>query len=219
MYLIECKKDLKPHWIEEFKTRVNDETADVTVLFDGKEDFGAYSISNLRSIFESDWLASVVGDNRKLGINFVANEVCLSFCGDDFLWWTKTLRGKKFARLDELFGIVPARQENYVEHDETLRNEKARASLAKTQRKADDSTYRIACGIKRDNTVVDIEKFEGTQKQMRDFVNKLFSRNYVRTFGKGVTVYCVNWQYDADLDDLDNWKTLNQLTEEGVFTK
>lgn len=224
MYLIECKKDLKPHWIEEFIQKAGGNDVDSTLIFEMNNDVMFESkLGEIRkNYFEDANVAAIVmGMQRNDAITIVAGETALRFAVDDYNWWTATLRRKPFARLDELFGVVPARvSKDTVNHDENDRNAKARATLSKSQRKSQNAqTYKIAAGIKKDNTVTDIEKFEGNEKQMRDFVNKLFARNHLRTFGKGVTVYCVNYQYDDDLNHIDNWKTISQLTAEGVFKK
>lgn len=224
MYLITCKKDLKPHWIEEFIQRAGGNDIDSTLIFEKNNDMMFESkLGEMRkNYFENAAIAKeVAGMQRNDAITIVAGEIALRFAVDDYNWWTATLRKKPFARLDELFGVVPARvPKDTVNHDEADRNAKARASLTKSQRKSQNTQmYKVAAGIKKDNTVTDIEKFEGNEKQIRDFVNKLFARNHLRTFGRGVTVYCVNYQCDDDLNHIDNWKTITQLTNEGVFKK
>ena len=220
MYLIDANKNLVTSKLEELKTMVQDENSDL-ICMDDKDPANILTttFATLRSLFENPALEALITDkDTQFTLYAEKYDVAMTFTGFDIHAWIKPLKGEKYVRLNSLFK-THNRQRRVIEHDEEKRNAKARASLAKTARKPDTNTYRIACGIKRDNTVVDIEKFEGTQKEMRDFVNKLFSRNYVRTFGKGVTVFCINWQYDADLNDLDNWKTLNELTNEGVFKK
>lgn len=223
MYLIECKKDLKPHWIEEFIQKAGGNDVDSTLIFETNNDalFESKLGDIRKNYFENVNVAAIVMNmHRNDAITIYANEVALRFAVDDFNWWTATLRKKPFARLDELFDVVPARPLDTVNHDEADRNEKARASLQKSQRKrANDTTYKIAVGIKKDNAINNIEIFEGNEKQMRDFVNKMFARNHLRSFGTAVTVYCVNYKEDYELNEIDNWKTITQLTKEGVFKK
>ena len=131
--------------------------------------------------------------------------------GEDVLWWTKTQR-----KFNQLFVLDEAQQE-------ADRNQSAKLTMHKETMKrrvsADTTTYKLAVGTRKDNSVTDIETFEGNQKQMRDFVNKMFQRNHLRSFGRAVTVFCINYQFEDELNDIDNWKTMQELIDKGVFTK
>ena len=144
-------------------------------------------------------------------IEIVAASATMLILGEDVLWWTKTQR-----KFNQLFALTQ-------EQREADRNQSAKLGLHKEtiQRRAsiDNSTYKLAVGIRKDNSIVDIEAFEGNQKQMKDFVNKMFQRNHLRSFGRCMTVFCVNYKFDDDLNDINNWKTMQELVDEGVFTK
>lgn len=223
MYLIDATKNLVSEKMTEFKAQVGNDKAEVTLLFEGnEEDMFEMTVESIRKeCFENEAVENLIENNDSV-LCLVSGEVCLKFTGFDYHAWVKPLRGEKYARLDNLFSGPRQRRKRGVEHDEKVRNEKARESLHREQlkRKADNATvYKVACAIKKDANLTDVERFEGTQKEVKDWVNKLFSRNYIRSFGRGVTVFCVNWKFEDDLNDINNWKTLNELTEEGIFTK
>lgn len=220
MYLIDANNNLVTAKLNEFKMMVHDENSEL-ICMDDKDPANILTttLATLRSLFENPALEALITDkDTQFTLYSEKHDVAMTFTGFDIHAWIKPLKGEKYVRLNSLFK-TRTRQRRVIEHDEAKRNAKARATLTASQPKPDKTIYKVACGIKRDNNIADIEKFEGTQKEIRDFVNKLFSRNYVRTFGKCMTVFCINWKYDADLNDLGNWKTLAELTEEGVFKR
>lgn len=223
MYLIDATKNLVSEKWNEFKNTVNNDQADVVLIFeDDAENLFEMTVETVRkACFENPEVEALIkSDNTSLKL--VSGEVCLTFTGFDYHAWVKPLRGEKYGRLDNLFSGPRQRRKRGVEHDEAVRNERARETLHREQQKrklADATIYKIACGMKKGANVTDVERFEGTQKEVKDWVNKLFARNYIRSYGKGVTVFCMNWKFEDDLNDINNWKTLAELTEEGVFKR
>ena len=195
--LIDGKKKLKFENIEEFKQGLTDDTV-VSMYIDQLDIFFQKSLKDMKDFFTDESIESKVQDDNCV-ITFLGGSNALEILGIDYKWWIAPVRKKKYARLNKLFGLEQDKQEQNVKQSNII--------------------YKCACGIKKDNVVTDIEKFEGIQKEMTAFVNKLFARNQIRTFFRGVIVFCVNYKYDSDLDDINNWFTLSELSEKGVFAK
>lgn len=213
MKIINAKKCLNRNKLEEFIAAMNgvDEhlefvfKSDETIKFSGNQ-------STLYTIFKNSLVHDAIeAFGAETEIEIVAASATMLILGEDVLWWTKTQR-----KFNQLFALTQ-------EQREADRNQSAKLGLHKEtiQRRAsiDNSTYKLAVGIRKDNSIVDIEAFEGNQKQMKDFVNKMFQRNHLRSFGRCMTVFCVNYKFDDDLNDINNWKTMQELVDEGVFTK
>lgn len=214
MYLIECKKNLKAHHIKEFVNQVNDQDSIATLVLENDEEhiFEA-SVKDLRKLFENEDVYNCITDPMQQ-IDILAGDVNLRFAGTDYRWYARPVRGKLFKHVADLF-----EEKVEVKRDERTRNEDAKASLEKSRRQKDTTIYKVAIGTKSDNAIHDIEKMEGTQKEVVEFINKMSTLNRLRSFGRAVTVFCINWKFEDDLNDLDNWKTMSELTEEGVFSK
>lgn len=214
MYLIECKKNLKPHHIKEFVNQVNDQDSIATLVLENDEEhiFEA-SVKDLRKLFENEDVYNCITDPIQQ-IDILAGDVNLRFAGTDYQWYARPVRGKLFKHVADLF-----EEKVEVKRDEHTRNEDAKASLEKSRRQKDTTIYKVAIGTKSDNAIHDIEKMEGTQKEVVEFINKMSTLNRLRSFGRAVTVFCINWKFEDDLNDIDNWKTMSELTEEGVFSK
>lgn len=201
--LIDGKKKLKPTHIDEFKQGLNDDTV-ITMYIDQLDVFFQKKLKDMQDFFKDESIEANVQSDECV-ITFLGESNALEILGIDYKWWIAPVRGKKYARLNKLFNL---------EQDFSQKVDKADKPA-----KQSNIIYKCACGIKKDNVVTDIEKFEGTQKEMTAFVNKLFARNQVRTFFRGVIVFCVNYKYESDLDDINNWFTLSELSDKGVFVK
>lgn len=203
MQIIDAKKCLNRSKLEEFINAMNgvDESLDFvfkeddTIKFPGR-------LSTLHTIFKDPLVHETIeAFGPKTEISVIATSATMLILGEDVLWWTKTQ--KKF---NQLFVLNQKQQEadkNTVKHRSTTNN----------------TIYKFAVGIRKDNSVTDVETFEGNQKQMIDFVNKMFQRNHLRSFGKCTTVFCINYTFEDELNDVNNWKTMQQLIDEGVFIK
>ena len=158
------------------------------------------------NIIEDTWTAhySVAGRTDKgvhsTGnvISFITDTRLLEIAADDFLWWTAIVRGVKYKRLDKLF--------NDTEKKDVIESVKP-------------EIYKVACGIKKDSVVTNIEKFEGCKKDTIAFVNKIFAKMQIKSMFKANIVFCVNYKYDDDLNDANNWLTMYELCDKGVFVK
>lgn len=205
MQIIDAKKCLNRSKLEEFMNAMNgvDESLEFIFKDDDTIKFSGHS-STLHTIFKDPLVHEAIeAFGPQTEISIVATSATMLILGEDVLWWTKTQR-----KFNQLF-VLSEQSAKLGMHKETV---KRRAS-------ADNTTYKLAVGIRKDNSIADIETFEGNQKQMRDFVNKMFQRNYLRSFGKCTTVFCINYTFEDELNDVNNWKTMQQLIDEGVFIK
>lgn len=213
MQTIDARKCLNRSKLEDFVKVMNgvDESLEFIFNEDTSIKFSGHS-STLHTIFKDPLVHETIEVfGPKTEISIVAMTATMLILGEDVLWWTKTQ--KKF---NQLFVLDSSQQE-------ADRNQSAKLSIHKETIKrrvsVDTMTYKLAVGIRKDNSVTDIEKFEGNQKQMRDFVNKMFQRNQLRSFGRCITVFCINYKFEDELNSLANWKTMQELIDEEVFTK
>lgn len=213
MQIIDAKKCLNHDKLEAFLNAMNgvDESLEFVFKDDDTIKFPGHA-SSLHTIFKDPLVHEAIeAFGPKCEISIIATSSIMLILGEDVLWWTKTQR-----KFNQLFVLDREQQE-------ADRNQSAKLSMhketVKRRTSTDATTYKLAVGIKKDNSITDIETFEGNQKQMRDFVNKMFQRNQLRSFGRCITVFCINYKFEDELNDVNNWKTMQELIDEGVFTK
>ena len=192
--IIDAKHKLGYKAMNEFMSGQDPNTT-VTMYIDSSEKIFERPIRNMRLFFEDQKVEEQVTSDDCV-ISFITDTRVLEIIGLDFTWWIAMVRGKKYRRLDKLF--------NAQEKKEKVES-------------AGPETYKCACGIKRNSVVTDIEKFEGTQKDMIAFVNKIFAKIQIKSMFKANVVFCVNYKYDDDLNDANNWFTMHELCNKGVF--
>lgn len=194
--IIDAKRKLSYKFIQKFMTGQDPNTT-VTMYIDSSEKIFERPLKNMRLFFE-DQKAEEQITSECCVISFITDTRVLEIAADDFFWWTAMVRGVKYRRLDKLF--------NTEEKKEKVEN-------------VGPEIYKVACGIKKDSVVTDIEKFEGNKKDVTAFVNKIFAKMQIKSMFKANIVFCVNYKYDSDLDDADNWFTMYELCNKGVFKK
>lgn len=192
--IIDAKHKLGYKAMSEFMSGQDPNTT-VTMYIDSSEKIFERPIRNMRLFFEDQKVEEQVTSDDCV-ISFITDTRVLEIIGLDFTWWIAMVRGKKYRRLDKLF--------NAPEKKEKVES-------------AGQEIYKCACGIKRNSVVTDIEKFEGTQKDMVAFVNKIFAKIQIKSMFKANVVFCVNYKYDDDLNDANNWFTMHELCNKGVF--
>lgn len=227
MVQIDARNMLIKDKLDEFRHAIGKEDCELTLQFVDDESINIDGkLSTMREFFENSIVEETINVlGKKCEIEIVTKEpepeIYLVFLGSDVWAWIKPLNGEKYVRLNSLFKKPRKKWGDYEPEPE--RNQHARESLTKErirkEKKADQTTYKLAVGIRKDNSVTDIETYEGNQKGMKDFVNTLYARNMLRSFGRCISVFCVNYKYEDDLNDINNWKTLQELEDEGVFVK
>ena len=192
MTIINAKKCLNKNKLDEFMSVVNNQDEFIDVVFDEDNEIHfSGTLKTLQEIFKNQLLIDTINIfGDSTEISIIAKNATMQITGADVVWWSSPRRFQK------LFGT----------------------STEKPITKK-DTIYKIAIGIRKDNSVTDIETFEGNQKQMTAFINKLFQRNYIRSFGRCITVFCINYKYDDDLNNINNWHTMEDLIESGDFIK
>ena len=194
--IIDAKHKLSYKFIQKFMAEQDPNTT-VTMYIDSSEKIFERPLKNMRLFFE-DQKAEEQITSECCVISFITDTRVLEIAADDFLWWTAIVRGVKYKRLDKLF--------NDVEKKDIIESAKP-------------EIYKVACGIKKDSVVTDIEKFEGSKKDTTAFVNKIFAKMQIKSMFKANIVFCVNYKYDDDLNDANNWFTMYELCDKGVFKK
>ena len=192
--VIDAKHKLSYKFIQQFMAGQDPNTT-VTMYIDSSEKIFERPIRNMRLFFE-DQKAEEQITSECCVISFITDTRVLEIAADDFFWWTAIVRGVKYKRLDKLF--------NNVEKKDVIESVKP-------------EIYKVACGIKKDSVVTEIEKFEGNKKDTTAFVNKIFAKMQIKSMFKANVVFCVNYKYDDDLNDANNWLTMYELCDKGVF--
>lgn len=207
--LIDAKKAFKRWHLQQFEENQTDDV-NVVMYIEPTQVIFERPLKDMRKFFEDEEVEKNVPDDNCV-ISFITETKVLQILGIDFNWWIAVVRNKKYRRLDRLFSKEKIEEQQTQETSERQKKEKNIV--------VDEMIYKCACGIKKDNEVVDIEKFEGTKKDMICFVNRLFQKNQIRSMFKAVVVFCINYKFDSDLNDINNWFTLNELYDKGVFVK
>lgn len=203
--VIDAKKRLGPNSIQKFKENQSDDT-NVVMYIEDTEMFFERPLKEMRSFFEDESVEQAVL-NDDCVISFITDEKILTILGLDFNWWIAVVRNKKYRRLDKLFG------EQVVEKEQKKERQK------KEKIDAFQSLYKCACANLDNGVLKDIETFEGSYKDMIIFINKANAMKLMRSFFKASVVFCINYSEDKDLENVDNWFTVEELKEKGVFVQ
>lgn len=76
---------------------------------------------------------------------------------------------------------------------------------------------KLACANKKDNNIENIKECCGNVKDCVEFVNNEFSKRYLKSQGKEIIVFNISYSNEEELLDFDNWLTLEELIEGGIF--
>lgn len=76
-----------------------------------------------------------------------------------------------------------------------------------------NKSYIIYSGIFNKGKIENILSFKGNKKEVLEFMNKNYQRNEIICYFQNQSVFC----FDEDIKNLNNWKTINQLVEEGII--
>ena len=66
------------------------------------------------------------------------------------------------------------------------------------------------------NKIINQKSFNGKINLIIDFINKEFSQRYLKLKDENKIVFNINPEDDVDLQD--NWLTLQELVDGGIFT-
>ncbi len=218
MYLIDARRKVNYDTLHEFINKHTNKNSEVEVIFDG-DDEPCYktTVENIQNVWMEQSLEDKVNEKGEtVDVTLLSSEdIAYVMIGLDITWWRASYRRKPLGRLLQLF-VPPV---DAVKRTEEQRNADAKATISTGRKVATEVTAKLACGVRKDTNITDVETFEGNPKDMKVFINKYLARNHLRSFGRAITVFCVNYKYDGDLNDIDNWKTFDELVEQGVFTK
>lgn len=193
--LIDAKKTFTTKHLSSFTNNLTNDTI-VTMYIEPTQVLFEETLVNLKTLFKDEKVEQCMTDDCV--VSLIASNKVLQFYGSDFLWWIDTVRGKKYKRLDRLFNT------------ETVKSEKKNVQQT-------TKTHKCACAIKENNNVTDIETFEGSIKDVCNFVNHQYQYRQIRSFFKSTIVFCVNYIDDTELNNIDNWFTYDELVNKGVF--
>lgn len=171
----------------------NDENIDV-VLTVANEVYTT-TVGNLRSIFENDAVNNSIKSDEIIDFVYEGDDV-LELTGDDFLWWTKEIKGVKYARLNRLF----------EEGEEKVKEPKA------PKQTRTSTIYVAEVATNNNGEFIDNLTCSGTEKVIVEFVNKEYVKRELRNQFANTTVFKI---YKEDTVDKPEYKTLTKMIEEG----
>ena len=192
MNLIDARKHFTNKDISSFKTGLNESDL-VDILLEKANIALTLKVENLKTFFTDDSIAQYINDDNEI-ISFVCNDNCLQFAGQDYKWYTATVRNKPFARLDKLFEVAEVKTEKRV-------------------KKETDNNKFIKVGIATltDEKYENVSIFEGTKQQCIAFINKEYAIREIRSRFAENTRVCIQPGENPE------WKTLDELALEGVI--
>lgn len=202
---IDAKKKLQPPHIKEF---ISGQPNDITVsmYIEPCQKIFEKKLCDLRKFFEDAEIAKDVQSNNDV-ISFLTDDAVLQILGADYRYWTATYRRKLFGRLDILFD------------EKSTENSEKKETTSKKRVIDNGEIYKSAYGIKTDDAILDVKTFEGTHKQTVEFLNKAYQTIKIRSMFKSTVVFCINYSNDEELQNRENWFTLNELYGKGVFVR
>lgn len=159
----------------------------------------------IKSFFDDKEIAEEIRTcSKDLVIQFhnITDDILLEFQKIDYTYWTKP------GRIEKLLGEdVPAQptEEKPVKKE---RIPKAQMMIP------------VAVAVRDDNGIIsEVQSYTGTLKEVVSFLNEKAGMLQVKFFEKKTVVYNIAYQNDAELEDIGNWFTFDELVEAGVFTK
>lgn len=132
----------------------------------------------------------------------VTDNTLLEFQKIDYTYWTKP------GRLEKLLGEDVPTQPTEEKSVKKERVPKAQVMIP------------VAVAVRDDDGIIsEVQSYTGTLKEVVSFLNEKAGMLQVKFFEKKTVVYNIAYQNDAELEDLGNWFTFDELVEAGVFTK
>lgn len=155
-------------------------------------------VSELKEFFKKPcWDVLIISDEDDIAI--ISENKALIFGGKDFRYFTETVNGKKFKRLSSLF-------------------REKKESKSKSKIENEEESILIYSGILKDGRIDNLKVFEGNKKEVIDFMNKSYQLNEIICFFQNKSVfYLPESKENMDVNNLENWKTLQELKEGGII--
>lgn len=197
--LINASHNFKPEKITQFRDGQSEDCI-VTLYIVGSDDIYEKPLRDLRLFFtDPDIEAKVVNDSTEL--IFSTSDKMLKMLGIDYKWAIEPVRGKKYGRLGRLLG----------ENVETVKTDEDKPKAEKKPRST--ATFSVAIGMQNGKGIVEnIRTFSGKEKECVAFLNKEYSQDQLRSFFTANNVFAFVKEGEEP-----EWKTKQQLVEEGVF--
>ena len=204
-------KFTQKRWAE-FCSYIKDENEIIHFLISSDNDIEDrdFAYCDKRKLFESEDFVNLVKRFKNNVAAFVCDDAELDVDVNDVEWWLKNKDGV-FIRLDKLFNDVNINCANKPK----VKAEKSE----KKERSSSKKMIKIAAGILNDNSIDELELFEGDDKDAVVFINKYYMTNTIRKgFENNTDIrFVIDYKEDEELYNIDNWKTIAQLDIEGVI--
>lgn len=139
--------------------------------------------------------------NETFVFGLLENNVQMYVDTNDIIWWRKTT--KTGSRLNKLF--------------ENIKINVVKNKIVKTTKSS--KIYKIVAGVQDNCNITEIEFFEGDNKSCVEFINNYNKMWLLKTKfdDKKPIKFIINYENEEDLTFSKNWKTLDELKNEGVL--
>ena len=190
----DASRALCPDDMTNFLTSIKDDSIiDIIVESNSNSELIPVQKDKLIDFFKDPTIHSTIKNDDS--ITFSCEEEVLIFIGLDYLWWSKTS-----TKLNKLFSMTTEKKEK-----------------SEQKAKKSDIQIKVAMSAWKDDELLELLTFEGSNKEAIDFINLNYNKLEVRHFNDCVVKICINYASDEELYDLTKWYTLQELITKGVF--
>lgn len=199
--VINAVRALKPSHMTQFLAGQLKEQ-DLDIVVNNETLFDTVKLEKIQDVFMNEELEKLITSDDDT-IQFITGDNILTITGIDYTWWIAPVRNKKYKRLEKLFSGEEGKVTN-------------------TSEKKTRTTRQLQVGIatKNDREITNIETFSGSIKDCISFINKNYAKRELRSrFADNTVIYIYSGDETIDFTSIDSsdWKTFEQLQEEGVI--
>ena len=199
--VINAIKALKPSHMTQFLTGQSKEQ-DLDIVVNNETLFDTVKLEKIQDWFINEELEKLIASYDDT-IQFITGDNILTIAGIDYTWWIAPVRNKKYKRLEKLFSGEEGK-------------------VANTSEKKTRTTRQLQVGIatKNDKEITNIETFNGSIRDCINFINKNYAKRELKSrFADNTVIYIYSGDETIDFTNIDSseWKTFEQLQEEGVI--
>lgn len=199
--VINAIRALKPSHMTQFLAGQSKEQ-DLDIVVNNETLFDTVKLEKIQDVFMNEELEKLIASDDDT-IQFITGDNILTIAGIDYTWWIAPVRNKKYKRLEKLFSGEEGK-------------------VANTSEKKTRTTRQLQVGIatKNDKDITNIETFNGSTRDCINFINKNYAKRELRNrFAGNTVIYIYSGDDTIDFTNIDSseWKTFEQLQEEGVI--
>ena len=199
--VINAVRALKPSHMTQFLAGQSKEQ-DLDIVVNNETLFDTVKLEKIQDVFMNEELEKLIASDDDT-IQFITGDNILTIAGIDYNWWIAPVRNKKYKRLEKLFS---GEEEKVVNT-----SEKKTRTIRQLQ---------VGIATKNDREITNIETFSGSTRDCINFINKNYAKRELRSrFADNTVIYFYSGDDTIIFTNIDSseWKTFEQLQEEGVI--